>query len=91
MINELDLIAKFHSIGNIFHLWDQIFRIDTCFNVECELLGRNFNFFVGYFVVNARYLVITGGYCSLLGGCWWLLLVTGGYCSLPLVTACSHF
>ena len=54
MINELDLIAKFHSIG-----------IDTCFNVKCELLGRNCDF-----------LVVTAGYCSLLGGYWWLLLVT---------------
>ena len=29
--------------------------IDTCFNVKCVLLGRNFDFFCGYF----------GGYCSL--------------------------
>ena len=39
--------------------------IDTCFNVECVLLDRNFDFLGGYLVVTARYLVVTGGYCSL--------------------------
>ena len=29
------------------------------------LLDRNFDFFGGYLVVNTRYLVVTGGYCSL--------------------------
>ena len=58
--------------------------IDTCFTVECVLLGRNFDFLGGYLVVTARYLMVTAGY-------WWLLLVTGGYYSLPLVTARSHF
>ena len=43
-------------------------RIDTCFNVECMLLGRNFDFLGGY-------LVVTACYCSLLGGYWLLLLV----------------
>ena len=44
--------AKFHSIENIFHSigtklsWNE--KIDTCFNVECVLLGRNFDFFGGY-------------------------------------------
>ena len=66
-------------------------EIDTCFNVECVLLGRNFDFFGGYLVVTARYLVVTGGYCSLPGSYWWLLLVTGGYGSLPLVTARCQF
>ena len=51
------------------------------FNVECVLLGRNFDFLGGYLVVNAHYLVVTAGYCSL----------PGGYCSIPLVTARSHF
>ena len=58
--------------------------INTCFTVECVLLGRNFDFLGGYLVVIALYLIVTGGYC-------WLLLVTGGYYSLPLVTARSHF
>ena len=65
--------------------------IDTCFNVECVVLGHNFNFFGGYLVVTARYLMVTAGYCSLPGGYWWLLLITSGYCLLPLVTAGSHF
>ena len=51
--------------------------IDTCFNVKCVLLGRNFDYFGGYLVDTARYLVFTAHY----------LVVTGGYCSLPLVTA----
>ena len=29
------------------------------------LLGRNFDFLGGYLVVTTRYLVVTGGYCSL--------------------------
>ena len=65
--------------------------IDTCFNVKCVLLGRNFNFLDDYLVVNACYPVVTGGYCLLPGGYWWSLLDTGGYCSLSLVTAPFHF
>ena len=38
--------------------------IDTCFNVECVLLGRNFDFLGGYLVVTTRNLVITARYCS---------------------------
>ena len=56
-INKLALSAKLRSIGNIFHFWDQIFLewgIDTCFNVTCVSIGRNFGF-----------LMVTGGYCSL--------------------------
>ena len=41
---------------------------DTCFNVECVLLGRNFDFLGGYLVVTTSNLVVTGGYCSLPGG-----------------------
>ena len=29
--------------------------IDTCFNVECVLFGRNFDFLTSYLVVTARY------------------------------------
>ena len=43
--------------------WNEGF--DTCFNVECVLLGRNLG---GCLVVTARYLVVIGRYCSLLGG-----------------------
>ena len=66
--------------------------IDTCFNVECVLLGRNFDFLGGYLVVAARYLVVTAGYCSVTSWIlvvtarhWWLLLVTACYCSFPLL------
>ena len=54
--------------------------IDTCFNVECVLLGRNFDFLDSYLVFSARYLVATAGYC----------LLPGSYCSLPLVHARYH-
>ena len=64
---------------------------DSCFNVECVLLGHNFNFLGGYLVVVARCLLVTACYCLLLGVYLWLLLLTDGYCSLLLVTACSHF
>ena len=45
------------------------------------LLGRNFDFFVGYLVVTAHYFVVTSRY----------LVVTACYCSLLVVTARSHF
>ena len=35
---------------------------DACFNVEYELLGRNFDYFGGYLVVTTRYLVVTVRY-----------------------------
>ena len=80
-------MSKFVALGIYFIFrttfsWNE--RTDTCFKVECVLLGRNYDFLGGYLVITARY-------CSLLGGYWWLLLVTGGYCSLPLVTARSKF
>ena len=52
--------------------WDE--ENDTCLNVECVLLGRNFDFVGGYFVVAAHYIMVTIGYFSL----------PGGYCSLPV-------
>ena len=60
--------------------WNE--RIDTCFNVECGLLSRNFDFFGGYLVVTARYLMVTTCYCS-------LLVVTARYRSLLLVPTFS--
>ena len=39
---------------------------DTCFNVECVSLGRNFDYFGGYSVATARYLVVTARYRLLL-------------------------
>ena len=59
---------------NIFPFWDQISwneETNTCFNVECVLLDRNYDFL--------------GGYCWLPYGYYWLLLVTGGYCSFPVL------
>ena len=56
-----------------------------CFNIKCMLLGRNFDFLGGYLVVTARSLVVTGGYYSLPGGYWWLLIVTARYCLFPLL------
>ena len=80
MINELELlwVPNFTVLGIYFIFgtkfsWNE--GIHTCFNFECVLLGRNFDFLV----VTARYLVVTARYCSLLGG----------YCSLPLVPTFS--
>ena len=70
-INKLDLIwgpnfivLRIYFIFGTKFSWNE--GIDTCFNVECVLLGRNFGFFGGYFVVNARCLVVTARYRSLL-------------------------
>ena len=52
--------------------------IDTCFNGECVLLSRNFDFLGGYLVVTARYLGVTSGY-------WLLLVVTTSCRSLLLI------
>ena len=71
MINELDLlwVPNFIALGIHFIFGTKFFwneGIDTCFNVECVLLDRNFDFLAGYLVVTARYLVVSCGYCSLL-------------------------
>ena len=86
MINELNLLCvpNLIALERYFILetkfsWNE--EIYTCFNVECVLLGRNFDFRGDYLVVTARYLAVTACY----------LVVTVRYCSLPLVTACSHF
>ena len=34
---------------------------DPCFNVECMLLGRNYDFLGGYLVATACYLSVTPG------------------------------
>ena len=79
-IYELDLLWVSNSIA----LWIYFFfgtksswneGIYTCFNLECVLLDRNFDFL--------------GDYFSLPNGYYWLLLVTGGYCSLLLVPTFS--
>ena len=104
MINKLNLLwlPNFIALGKYFIFgtkfsWNE--GIGTCFNVECVLLGDNFDFLGIYLVVTARYCSFLGGYCSLLLVPWWLLLVIarslvvtarycsflGGYCSLLLV------
>ena len=82
MITELDLlwVPNFIALGIYFLFWAKFSwndGIDTCFNVEYVLLGRNFNFLGGYLVVTARYLVVTVRY----------LVVTSGYSSLLVVNA----
>ena len=81
-INKLDLrwVPNFIALG-IYFFFETKFSenegTDTCFNVECVLLGRNFDFLGSYFVVTARYIVVTTGYCSL----------PVVYCSLLVVIA----
>ena len=82
MINELKLlwVPNLIALGIYFifgtkFIWNE--RIDTWFNVEWVLLGRNFGFLGSYVIVNARYLVVTAAY----------LMVTGCYCSLLVITA----
>ena len=60
MINKLDLLwlpnfkaLEIYFIFGTKFSWNLDF--DTCFNVECVLLGRNFGFLGGYSVVTARY------------------------------------
>ena len=60
-----------------------------CFNVECVLRDCNFDFFVGYLVVTARYLMVTTGYCALLVVTARYLAVTAHYRSLLLVPTFS--
>ena len=67
MINEIDLfwVPNFIAL-EIYFIFGTKFSwnegIDSCFNVECVLLSRNFDFL--------------GGYCSLPSVYCWLLLVT---------------
>ena len=84
MINKLELLWSPHFIAlGIYFIFGTKFSwnegIDTCFNVECVLLGCNFYFRGGYLVVTAWYLVVTACY----------VVVTGGYCSLLVVT--THY
>ena len=86
MINELHLLRVPNFIGlGIYFLfgtkcsWNE--ETNTCFNVECVLLGLNFDFLGDYLMVTARYLMVTTGHCPL----------PVAYCSLPLVTVRSYF
>ena len=67
MINELDLLwlPNFIALAIYFIFGTKFSRnggIDTCFNVECVLLGRNFYFLGGFVVFTAHYLVVTARY-----------------------------
>ena len=71
MINKLHLVwvPNFIAWGIYFlsgttFSWNE--ENDTCFNVECVLHGRNFNFLGGYLPVTVRYLVVTVCYRLLL-------------------------
>ena len=65
--------------------------IDTYFNVECVLLGRNFDFPDRYLVFTALQIVVTTGYCSLPGGYYLLLVITARHRLLLLVLTFSTF
>ena len=73
-INKLDLlwVSNFKA-SEIYFIFGTNFSWnkgnDTCFNVDCVLLGHNFHFLV----VTWWLLLVT----------WWLLLVTTPYCSFP--------
>ena len=88
MINELDLLwlPNFIALGIYFIFWTKFSwneGIDTCCNVECVLLGCNFDFLGGYLVVTGCYFSLLSGYFLLLLVTWWLLLVTASYLLLP--------
>ena len=94
MINEPDLlwVPNFIALGIYFIFgtkfsWNE--GINTCFNVGCVLLGRNFDFLGGYLAVTARYLVVTAGYFSLPNGYCLLLVPTARYRLLLLVPTFS--
>ena len=94
MINELYLLWVLSFIAlEIYYLFGTKFswkeETDTCFNVECVLLGCKFDFLGGYLVATARYLIITTGYCLLPDGDYSLLVVTARYHSLLLVSTFS--
>ena len=65
-------IGIYFLFGTTFS-WNE--ETDACFNVECMLLGRNFDFLDGYLVATARYLSITTGNARY----WWSLLVTARF------------
>ena len=79
-------LGKYFIFGTKFS-WNE--GIGTCFNVECVLLGDNFDFLGSYLVVTARYSSLLGGYCSLLLVTARSLVVTARYCSLLLVPTFS--
>ena len=68
-INKLDLlwVSNFIALGIYFIFGTKFFwneGNDTCFNVECVLLGRYFDFLGGYCSLPSCYCSLLGGYCS---------------------------
>ena len=49
-------IGIYFLFGTTFS-WNE--ETDACFNVECMLLGRNYDFIGAYLVATARYLSVT--------------------------------
>ena len=94
MINELDLlwVPNFITLG-VYFIFGTKFSSnegnDTCFNIECVLLDRSFDFLGSYLVLNACYLVVTIRYLVVTGGYCLLLSVTARYRSLLLVLTFS--
>ena len=57
-------MPNFIAIGIYFFFgttfaWNE--ETDTCFNVKCVLLDRNFDFLGSYLVAATRYLTVTTG------------------------------
>ena len=82
-IYELDLlwVPNLIVLGIYILFWTKFFwnvGIDTCFNVKCVLLGRNFYFLCGYLLVTALYLVVASRY-------GWLLLAAARYYAFQLL------
>ena len=74
MIKKLDQLwvtnfieLEIYFIFGTKFCWNE--GINTCFNFECVLLGRNFHLLGGYLVVTAHH--------------WWILLFAARYCSFP--------
>ena len=58
-------MPSFIALGIYFLLGDKFSwkeDTDTCFNVECVLLDRDYDFLGGYLVSTAHYLMVTTGY-----------------------------
>ena len=66
MISKLHLLwvpnfiaIEIYFLSGTKFSWNE--ETDTCFNVECMLLGRNYDFLGGYLVATARYVSVTTG------------------------------
>ena len=84
MINKLHLVwvPNFIAWGIYFlsgakFSWNE--ENDTCFNVECVLLGRNFDFLGGYLLVTWWLLFVTTCYCPFPLSVWIFITSLFGY------------